>query len=143
MESQGRPETGNAVAEVAVGDVEPGQEAAAKRPDPPVGAPRSPVAGIEVEDVDGARIHIQIIVATGQPGEGRQLRVMVGPGGRGRRRRLGLGRAPRRDEGIGIAAFGEARLPGKRFYLVVFWTGAVLVSGVILFAEELRALIGI
>lgn len=36
-----------------------------------------------------------------------------------------------------------ALLPDKRFYLIVTWTGTALLSGVILFAEELRALIGI
>jgi hypothetical protein len=36
-----------------------------------------------------------------------------------------------------------ARLPDKRFYLILTLIDTVVLSGVILFAEELRALIGI
>lgn len=36
-----------------------------------------------------------------------------------------------------------ACLPSKRFYLMVMWTGTAIASGAVLFAEELRAVIGL
>ena len=36
-----------------------------------------------------------------------------------------------------------ARLPTKRFYIIVIWTETAILSGVILFAEELRAVLGL
>lgn len=47
------------------------------------------------------------------------------------------------DANLDLMMKRVARLPGKGSYLIVIWTNIAVVSGVILFAEKLRALLGI
>ncbi len=47
------------------------------------------------------------------------------------------------DANLDLTMERVARLPDKRFYLVMYGTGAAILGGVILFAEELRGVIGI